>query len=46
MLFKNFHLSERGAFPFRLDGDCLSSPLKYLINVFFTKFGALIFFIH
>lgn len=39
-------LSECGAFPFRLDGDGLSSSLKDLIDVFLAELGALVLFVH
>lgn len=45
-MLKDFYLGERGPFPLRLDGDGLSSPLKYLIDVFLAELGALIFFVH
>lgn len=41
-----FYLSKRGSFPFSLDGDGLSSSLKYLIDVFLAELGALVFFVH
>lgn len=40
------HLCERGPLPLRLDGDGLSAPLKYLIDVFLAELGALVFFVH
>lgn len=42
----NSYLSERGAFPFSLDGDGLSPSLKYLIDVFLAELGALVFLVH